>query len=481
MKKIYLATFLVFLLCCFFSEGYHHFDEHFQILEFAGSRLNITTADDLPWEFHHQMRSTIQPTIAIAVYKLMQIIGVSDPFLVALMLRILSALLAFSTIWLLYKNFSKEITDIKLKSWFILFSFFLWFVIYNGVRFSSENWSGALFSVAFSLFFLVKNRSSTFYFLVGVVLGLSFLFKYQAGLLITGFMSWIIFVKKEKMLNTSFLISGIICMFILGILVDKWFYGEWTITAWNYFNQNLLLDKVSSFGTEPWWWYIQKFIIQGAPPLSIIFTISLFILITFKTRSPITWSLLPFLIFHFIVGHKELRFLFPIIYFLPIILIKAIEIIQLRFISRFASKKYLRIIITICLVVNFIFLSIVIFRPADHQIALYRSIYRNYKNPTNLYYISKNPYMRVLDIKFYKRNNLEIKRFDMDKKMNLQNDSTSLIVYTHKNHPKEVNENHKLVYCTFPKWITKFNFNNWLDRTSSWYVYELENRKTLLK
>ena len=73
----------------------------------------------------------------------------------------------------------------------------------------------------------------------------------------------------------------------------------------NYFNQNLVLDKVSSFGIEPWWWYIQQFIIQGVPPLSIIFIISLVIFITFKKRSSITWSLLPFLIFHFIhTTHK---------------------------------------------------------------------------------------------------------------------------------------------------------------------------------
>jgi hypothetical protein len=32
----------------------------------------------------------------------------------------------------------------------------------------------------------------------------------------------------------------------------------------------------------------------------------------------------------------------------------------------------------------------------------------------------------------------------------------------------------KLVCSSLPIWILEFNYNNWLDRTESWYVYEIK-------
>ena len=85
---------------------------------------------------------------------------------------------------------------------------------------------------------------------------MSFLFRYQAAFLILGFSLWLLFINKESFTKITSITLGFIFIVLSGVLIDKWFYGEWTLTTWNYFTQNILEGKASSFGIEPWWWYI---------------------------------------------------------------------------------------------------------------------------------------------------------------------------------------------------------------------------------
>lgn len=471
--KIYIFCIIILILTSFFSSGYHHFDEHFQILEFAGSKLNLTSTNNLSWEYDYQIRPAIQPAIAFCLYNFMEVLGISDPFNIAVIFRLISAFLAFISMFLIYRVYSKNNRNKTLSYWFLLLSFLLWFNIYNGVRFSSENWSGIFFTIAFALFFLIKKQNALFYLTIGFIFGLSFIFRYQSGFLISGFLCWLAFIKKDKIQNIILLLTGIGFVILLGVIADKWFYGEWTITAWNYFEQNIIQDKVSSFSVDPWWWYIEKFFYQGIPPFSILFILSIVILIVFRRKSPITWSLLPFLAIHFVLGHKEMRYLFPIVYFLPIVLINAFEFIQEKYKINLSSLRSVKVFMTIFFIVYFIFLVIITFKPADNQISLYKAIYKNYKNPTTLYYISENPYYRVLDINFYKRKSLTIKRINSLDEINHQTNMTELVVITNKENLPKIRSQNKLIYSSFPDWVLKLNYGNWVERTKVWYVYEL--------
>jgi phosphatidylinositol glycan class B len=476
-KNIYLISIVFLVLASIFSVGYHQFDEHFQILEFAGLKLGLTIPENLPWEYHEQIRSSMQPTIAVFIYRILDLIGMGNPFTVALILRLISAALSFISMLLIYKVYRNKINDIILQKWFLILSFLLWFAIYNDVRFSSENWAGTFFIIGFALF-LSKKKESAFYYLgIGSLLGFSFLFRFQAGFLIAGFLMWIIFINKEKLLNIAYLISGIALVVLLGLITDKWYYGEWTFTAWNYLDQNILQNKVSSFGIEPWWYYLETFFIQGIPPFSLLFILAIVLLIIFKRKSPITWAIFPFLLVHFMIGHKEMRFLSPIIGLLPIIAIQAIELTKAKFAENLLSNRPFLIFMKGFFIVNFLLLLFITFQPADSQVNLYQVIYNRYKTPTTLYYINKNPYHRVLNIHFYKRKNLEIKQISSIDEINSRTDKTNLIVFTNQNSPSGFDKNSKLVYSSFPSWIIKFNFNNWVDRTNIWNVYQLKNKQ----
>ena len=52
-------------------------------------------------------------------------------------------------------------------------------------------------------------------------------------------------------------------------------------------------------------------------------------------------------------------------------------------------------------------------------------------------------------------------------------DTALLYVTTHRETADALKQSHRLIYSNLPDWLKKFNYNNWLDRTKFWYVYEL--------
>lgn len=473
-KSVYLISAIIFLVTALFSVGYHQFDEHFQILEFAGLKLGLTEPDNLAWEYHYQTRAAIQPAIVVLVYSFLGLIKITNPFTIAIFLRMLSGLFSFLSIHLFYGVYRREIKDSLLQKWFLLLSFLLWFAVYNNVRFSSENWSGSIFLIAYSLFFLKESESKSHYLLIGILFGLSFLFRYQVGLLIAGFMLWLLFIKREKIFHLILLSSGIISSTALGILIDWWYYCDWTLTAWNYFEQGIVLDKLSGFGVKPWWYYFEAVFIKAIPPISIVCILSLFIVLICKIKDAIIWTIVPFIIVQSIIGHKETRYLFPIIGFLPILIIKSIEIIQQRWCSNLLKTALSGKAINAFWIANIIILGIIAFRPADSNISLYKTIFDNYKGPTTLYYIKSSPYQRVqLDTVFYRRKNLGIREIHSIDEIDLASDQICLFVTRKPDSVSETAHQYKLIYSTLPEWVKRLNFNNWVERTKLWYVYEI--------
>jgi len=300
---------------------------------------------------------------------------------------------------------------------------------------------------------------------------LSFLFRYQAAFLIFGFSLWLLIIKKEALGHVAIIVVGFIFIVLLGILIDSWFYGEWTLTTWNYFVQFISEDKVSDFGVDPWWWYITKTIESGIPPISLLIVAAVLVVTIFKPKSPVIWSILPSILIHSIIGHKELRFLFPLILFLPIIIIQGIEVLQNRYYQNLSSNKYMKGFMKFVFCVNAALLLVVMLKPADSQISLYHKLYKSYHNSAVLYYTENNPYHRVMDVYFYKRKNLSIKPIaSID---SIPEGKNKLVVMEHRdksNNPRLG----QLIYATYPDWVLKFNFNNWQDRTHAWYIYEVK-------
>src|ERR1700744_4273077 len=87
-KRWFLLGLFVQVVTAWCSVGYHHPDEHFQVLELCNYKMGFSPIADLPWEFTAQCRSGIQPFIAFCLSKVLYACGLYNPFFVAFFLRL---------------------------------------------------------------------------------------------------------------------------------------------------------------------------------------------------------------------------------------------------------------------------------------------------------------------------------------------------------------------------------------------------------
>ena len=119
---------------------------------------------------------------------------------------------------------------------------------------------------------------------------------------------------------------------------------------------------------------------------------------------------IPFLLIHFLIGHKELRFLFPLINIIPLFIVLALQELEkkkFKKIGLYLQGKKFRWFIYLFLIVNSIYLINICFRPADYYVSLYQFIYKNYKDvKTELIFSNEDPYLRAPEpANFYKSKN----------------------------------------------------------------------------
>ena len=78
-KQIIIIGFLITMIAAFFSEGFYHLDENYQIFEFASYKLGNIGASEMPWELREQMRPTFQPMLVVWLYQFLDVLGLANP------------------------------------------------------------------------------------------------------------------------------------------------------------------------------------------------------------------------------------------------------------------------------------------------------------------------------------------------------------------------------------------------------------------
>ncbi|MBK8502984.1 MAG: hypothetical protein IPL46_12665 [Saprospiraceae bacterium] len=406
--KILYISFAALLCTSIFSIGHFQADEHFQLLEFAAMKLNLIDASTLPWEYQYQMRSAFQPLIVVAVHKFISAIGLGNPFTITTILRLMSAALSFLSMYLIYWAYRDRYPK-EQQTIFSYLSFLLWFAIFVGVRYSSESWSGSLFIIAFALYFHPSQKGIIYFLGIVMIFGLSYLSRYQMCVMVFGFLLWVLFIKKDHFKNFISVVLGIVLAIGFGLIVDYWFYGEWTWSFWHYIDQNVFHDKASNFGLEPWWYYIPQLFLALIPPFSLIPIFLFTYLVIAKPKDVLVWMILPFLLLHSSIGHKELRFLFPLIGFLPVIIMEGYALFIYKRSFDPSSTKLGLIVLRSFFVLNSFLLLFICFTSLDRTTPLYRHVYQGFDGPTTLYYSESNPYqLGPLTYSYYKRPNLNV-------------------------------------------------------------------------
>lgn len=333
-RTIVYAGCLFTLLYVIFSDGFYHPDEYYQILEFAHMRLFGTPPSDLPWEYQTMMRPGFQPLIAYGFGKLLTSIHFYDPFILQTLLRLLSGTLSVVALLVFCRALRPFFQTASEKRWYLILGFFVWFMAYFHVRFSSETLSGnlLLLLVSMLMFFRQKERRHPFLWglWMGLLAGAAFIVRFQVGFALLGFGLWLlVYLRKVSLLSGLGL--GVVAMLGVGTAADRWLYGIWTCTPLNYLHENILQGHIDSFGIDPWWYYLAYIPLEGGILFGILLLAATLIFIWKNLKHPLTWMLIPFLIAHQAIGHKEVRFLFPILAFAPYILLAASRYVPTRF------------------------------------------------------------------------------------------------------------------------------------------------------
>lgn len=479
-ERLHYVGLLVFLLTAIFSVGYFHPDEHFQLLEFANYKLGFSPANDLPWEFSEQIRPTAQASMAYCLFKLMHSIGLSNPFYQTIILRLLTAVLA----WFIYSKTISVLTDIRdnQKKPLIWATFLIWFVPLLSVRFSSENYASLSFLAA--LILLVQNvkkgdSKNSSLLLAGLILGLSFYFRFQMAFAILGLGAWLLFIKRISLKKWMVIILGGLFAIGFNILIDYWFYGNWCFTPWNYFEANIMDNKAAGFGTSPWHAYITLFVGKAIPPISVLLLVFFTWGAVKNKMHLVLWCTVPFLLGHFLVGHKELRFLFPILILFIFLSVEGYKIVKQRTKQwRYNSFSWL---VGLTIVVNTILLALVIFSPAQPSVKAYQFLY-NYSQSKEYTILSSEEsiyQLASLETNFYTAPKLENKVLQKGLSFSdhIKQNNPNEILVLQKKIDKQLNipgYESKIIYCSVPKWLFNFNYNNWLSRSNVWQVVELK-------
>lgn len=483
-KAILIIALFVYTLTAFFSTGYFNADEHYQIIEFAGVIDGTNNTSDLPWEYTKKIRSIIQPAIAFSIFKISSFFSITDPYSKAFILRLITALLSVFII----NNFINEAKRfISSKHWviFYLLSYFLWFLPFINVRFSSETWSGLFFLYGVTII-LKKQINYYQYILLGTVLGFSFLFRYQISFAILGLLLWLFLIYKENLLKISICCAAILCTIFLGVLLDSWFYNEWTLAPYNYFLVNIIDDKASEFGTYPWYFYSILISLYSLLPIGIIIIFSSITFSLTKSKNLITWIIIPFLIIHSLVPHKEIRFLFPIINFIPLIIISSYEyVLEKKWYVK--NKKWLRISLILIICLNFYALFFANTKASgDGRSAIIEKIHQlNDKQNLNILVTEDfyPKYLWPLNSNFYQEKNANFINIEKDKFNYLFNNNTRNVMIVsindlNKESIKQMQSKLKMIEIeqTFPKFsfplFKKANLGN-----KVFLLYNIENPK----
>ncbi|MFP5043051.1 hypothetical protein [Parasediminibacterium sp. JCM 36343] len=312
--NILLAVAFIVQMLTAWHTFFFHSDEYFQVIEFTSYKLGISPASMLPWEFKEQIRPSIQPYIFKAVYLFFASFGIKDRFFIFAMVHIGVGIVGFALCnYLLISKFKKE----KYLFHLLLIANFLGLVPFLRSSFSAETMGGL--SLLLSILLLEKTMQekskAAWAIASGLCMGFCFFFRFPMAAALVGILVWIAInhIKKWDKILLIGLGFAVGCAF--NIYLDTRFYGNFCFTPYNYFYANIIQGKAAGFGTSPWWYYI-PILAAVAVPLLSLFLFGLMVKSLANYKNPYSLAILFLIVGHSLIGHKEERFLFPVLFFM---------------------------------------------------------------------------------------------------------------------------------------------------------------------
>ena len=409
IRWLLLFALLIQLLFCITQIGFLHPDQHFQLIEFSSWQLGKPSGATSVWELTSQIRPTFQVYLFSGFVELCTFLHIDNAYTQLLILRIIFGLLGFALFNRLAFHYFKN--DRQLLFLVLLLLNFSWTMPYVCTLFSSEMASSIVFFGAILLY--ERKREETVYLiLTGFLFCLAFYLRFQIAFGLVGFGLWMLLIEK-KYTRLLPMILGFGIGLGLNMALDYYFYHQLVFTPYSYYRVNITEGKAAEFGTSSFLFYIVMLtLVIGTPPLSLfLFYYSLKAALK-QYRQPLVFAVVFFVVGHSFVGHKEERFLFPVLNVLPIIAGWGL----MSFINYYRTHKkaqgFLKGILYTSVTLTAVTLGFFIINPYSQSIEFSRKLTNEFTQSTPLIYcLNRTPFETEnhLPLTFYRRSAQNLK------------------------------------------------------------------------
>ncbi|HTU88751.1 MAG TPA: hypothetical protein VMF69_01525 [Gemmataceae bacterium] len=288
-----------------FSQGFVHADEHQQYLEVAQGIVYGPWVKF--WEHERGVRNYLYPGCLALLLWLLEKVGISDPVHQETATRALMSLSVFASISLLARDWLRQG---RFAAAFCLLSLAALSpdVIYMSIRTLSE--TAAMIPLALSMYFFQRRP-----FLTGLLLGTMFAVRFQTAFFTLGFLALSLYDdwSAAKWTNgaTWKITAGLILSLSLMGFIDRVTWGRWFHSPIEAFRANITEGVAASFGTSRWDKHLEWTALLFAEAVPLFGFILLVLGLFYERRFALVASI--FLFGHSAIGHKEYRFLWPIL------------------------------------------------------------------------------------------------------------------------------------------------------------------------
>lgn len=392
---VVVAGFIIQVITSLVQIGVSSADQHFQIVEFSMYQLGKPNGAVQVWEINNFVRPTLQVYLFSGYHLLCNLFRITDPYTQLTILRVILGIVMFVVFNLMAFHYFRKAAGNTLLYVLILLNF-TWVLPYTRTLFSSEMMSSLFFFGTLLLYDYYKDRDPGYKLLalVGFLFCLSFYFRFQAAFGMAGVAVWLLFFEK-KYKHIIPLALGFIVGIALNVLLDYAFYKEWVFTPYTYFYANIIDGRADYFGRSSFLRYIGLILlVTPAPLLSFVFFFYLLKTSVKQYANPVVLSVVLFIVFHSMVGHKEERFLFPVFNAFPLMIGWSIPSINNLFSSgrRWLSVA-LALVIGITLFVNILLLTVMTFVPYSQTIMFSRKLKETFSGKQQaIYCIGQAPF-----------------------------------------------------------------------------------------
>uniref|UniRef100_UPI00358E75BB GPI mannosyltransferase 3-like isoform X2 n=1 Tax=Myxine glutinosa TaxID=7769 RepID=UPI00358E75BB len=311
-SPIYLlpaGLFLLRLCNCFLVQSSFVPDEYWQSLEVA-HHLAFGSGH-LTWEWQVGIRGSLYPIAIAALYRILALLHLDSALMLIWAPRVFQAALAAAADWSVYQT-ARNLIGPRDASWVLAAQLSSWFTWYCATRTLANSVEWALLCVALPL-----------YPWKGSLRHGRYCFPVVLAILIrpTAILPWIPLIFRHLWLLGRHWMDGLglfllygLPGFLVSLLVDRMFYGQWVVVQLSFLGFNVGQDLGSFYGTHPWHWYLS----QGVPIVLGPFLPAVLFGLSLLPASPKRLLCTPVcitILAYSCVSHKEFRFLFPLLPF----------------------------------------------------------------------------------------------------------------------------------------------------------------------